>query len=100
MANLGCGNSGPAGARADRGAAARPPARRVERLLLPLVAEFNRPALDGEVIGELALPALGATIGFDARLPAGVAERMVTAAMANPVRENNRRPAGRAELRA
>jgi alcohol dehydrogenase class IV len=74
-------------------------------VLLPHVAAFNRPVLDGPAARALdGLGELYATIGFDARFAPGEvtaadAELMVTAALGNPSRENNRRPAGADDLR-
>jgi alcohol dehydrogenase class IV len=97
MANLACGNSGLGLVHALTAAPRLGlPHGELNGILLPVVAEFNRPELSGDVLGEIdALPALYATIGFDARLPAGAAERMVTAAMANLFRENTSAPPGR-----
>jgi alcohol dehydrogenase class IV len=102
MANLACGNSG-LGLVHALSAAPRLglPHGELNGVLLPVVAEFNRQALRGDVLGEIdALAGLYATIGFTARLPDGVAERMVAAAMTNPFRDNNARPAGPEEMRA
>jgi alcohol dehydrogenase class IV len=102
MANLACSNSGLGLVHALTAAPKLGlPHGELNGILLPVVAEFNRPALTGEVLGEIdALAPLYARIVFAARLPPGVTERMVAAAMGNPFRANNLRPADADELRA
>ena len=106
MANLACGNAGLGLVHALTSAPdVHLPHGYQNGVLLPHVAAFNRPALDGPAAGALdGLDELYATIGFDARFAPGEvsaadAELMVTAALGNPFRENNRRRADADELR-
>ena len=75
-------------------------------MLLPHVAAYNRPTLDGRAADEAArVEELYRQIGFEAsfragELSAGDAGRMVTAALGNPFLANNRRAAGKRDLRA
>jgi alcohol dehydrogenase class IV len=74
-------------------------------VLLPHVAAYNQPALDGAAAEEAArVEDLYREIGFEARfapgeLSADDAGLMVTAALGNPFLANNRRAAGAGELR-
>jgi alcohol dehydrogenase class IV len=106
MANLACGNAGLALVHALSSA----PTVRLSHgyqngVLLPHVAAFNLPVLEGAAAAEISqLPEFLERIGFRARFDPGElsetdAEAMVTAALANPFTANNRRPAGEAELR-
>jgi alcohol dehydrogenase class IV len=106
MANLACGNAGLGLVHALTSAPdVHLPHGYQNGVLLPHVAAFNRPALDGPAARALdGLDELYATIGFDARFAPGEvtaadAELMVTAALGNPFRENNRRPADADDLR-
>lgn len=107
MANLACGN-------AEMGLVhALTSAPRVHLphgyqngVLLPHVARFNLPMVPGATAREIEeLPAFYGAIGFSARfgegeLSAEGAEQMIAAALENPFRENNARPADEADLRA
>jgi alcohol dehydrogenase class IV len=107
MANLACGNSGLGLVHALTSApAVRLPHGYQNGVLLPHVAEFNRDYVAPAVLDEIdALPNLYERIGFDVRferdeLDAADVRAMIAAAMRNPFRDNNRRPAGEDELRA
>jgi alcohol dehydrogenase class IV len=75
-------------------------------VLLPHVAAFNLPALRGPAADQAGrVDELYREIGFRARfergeVSAGDAELMVTAALGNPFRANNRREADAEDLRA
>src|SRR5579875_116879 len=106
-ANLACGNSGLGLVHALTSApAVGLPHGYQNGVLLPHVAEFNLPAVRPRFREELRrLADLYERIGFSARfapseLPAAGVDAMVAAALANPFRENNCRPAGEPELRA
>lgn len=74
-------------------------------VLLPHVASFNAPVLDEVAAREIArLPAFYERIGFEpsfagGELDAAGAEAMIAAALSNPFRDTNRRPADEADLR-
>jgi alcohol dehydrogenase class IV len=100
MANLACGNAGLGLVHALSSATSvRLPHGLQNGVLLPYIAAFNRPVLSAEALAEVdALAGLYAELGFEARfdadaLPPGAAEAMVTAALGNPFRDNNRRRA-------
>ncbi|MGH2872227.1 MAG: iron-containing alcohol dehydrogenase, partial [Solirubrobacteraceae bacterium] len=106
-ANLACGNAGLGLVHALSSAASvRLPHGRQNGVLLPHVAAFNGPMLRPAVARTVELlGGLYEPIGFGARfadgeLDAGDADAMVAAALANPFRELNCRPAGEPELRA
>jgi alcohol dehydrogenase class IV len=107
MANLACGNSGLGLVHALSSApAVRLAHGHQNAVLLPHVAAFNRDHVAPAVVEEIdRLDALYDRIGFDARFEPGEVlaadvDAMVAAALTNPFRENNRRLAGEAELRA
>jgi alcohol dehydrogenase class IV len=107
MANLACGNSGLGLVHALSSAVDVHLAHGYQNgVLLPHVSAFNRGSVAPAVAEEIdALSGLYAEIGFEPRFgaaevsTAGV-EAMVSAALSNPFRENNRREAREAELRA
>jgi alcohol dehydrogenase class IV len=74
-------------------------------VLLPWVAEFNRPVLDERAAREIdELPGFYERIGFEPRFSPGLlsgddAEAMIAAGMSNPFRATNRRPSVEADLR-
>jgi len=74
-------------------------------VLLPHVAAFNREHVAPAVAAEIdALDGLYEAVGAPSRfaageLTAGDAGLMVAAALGNPFRDNNRRPAGPDDLR-
>jgi alcohol dehydrogenase class IV len=107
MANLACGHSGLGLVHA---LTASPdvhlPHGYQNGVLLPHVAAFNAAVVSPEAAAEMgALGGLYAAVGFEPSFrlgeigPAGV-ERMVAAALGNPHRQNNRRPADEDDLRA
>lgn len=106
MANLACGSAG-LGLVHTLSSATRVkvPHGLQNGILLPHVAAFNRPALSADVLGEVEqLPELYARVGFEARfdeaqLPADAQTAMVAAAIGNPFKDNNRRPANAGQLR-
>jgi alcohol dehydrogenase class IV len=103
MANLACVNAELGLVRALTSApGVRLPHGYPNGVLLPHVAEFNRPALRDEVVREIEeLPGVYEQIGFNARFTDDVdSELMVAAALENPFLTNNARAAGEAELRA
>jgi alcohol dehydrogenase class IV len=107
MANLACGNSGLGLVHALTSAPdVHLPHGYQNGVLLPAVARFNQPAVRADVEHESAkLTALYARIGFTERfapgeLTADGVDAMVSAALANPFRANNRRLAEEADLRA
>jgi alcohol dehydrogenase class IV len=106
MANLACGNAGLALVHALSSATSvRLPHGLQNGVLLPYVAEFNRPVLGPEALTEVeALPGLYAELGFAAQFaPDAVTpdagDAMVAAALGNPFRDNNRRRSVRGQLR-
>jgi alcohol dehydrogenase class IV len=107
MANLACGNSGLGLVHALTSAPeVKLPHGYQNGVLLPHVARFNRARVREELARELdQLAALYSRIGFTDRFVAGELEprhvdSMVAAALANPFRQNNCRPAGEEDLRA
>lgn len=103
MANLACGNAELGLVHALTSApAVRLPHGYQNGVLLPHVAEFNRPALRDEALREIEeLPGFYEQIGFDARFTDDVdGELMVAAALENPFRANNARSASESDLRA
>lgn len=107
MANLACGNSGLGLVHALTSApTVRLPHGYQNGILLPHVADFNRPAVGEPARREIAqLERLYERIGFPpafapGELPDPDQEAMVAAALANPFCENNRRAATAEELRA
>jgi alcohol dehydrogenase class IV len=103
MANLACGNAELGLVHALTSAqGVRLPHGYQNGVLLPHVAEFNRPVLRDEVVREVdELPAFYERVGFEPRFAGQVDdELMVAAALENPFRANNARSAGEAELRA
>jgi alcohol dehydrogenase class IV len=106
MANLACGNAELGLVHALTSApSVKLPHGYQNGVLLPHVAEYNLPLLNRAAAEEVSrLPALMAQVGFEPRFAAGEvseveADAMVTAALSNPFTENNRRPAGEADLR-
>ena len=107
MANLACGNAELGLVHALSSApGVHLPHGYQNAVLLPHVAAFNTPVLDGAATAEIAtLPALYEQLGLRDRFAADDlspqdVELMVAAALANPFLHNNRRPAGEPELRA
>jgi alcohol dehydrogenase class IV len=103
MANLACGNSELGLVHALTSApGVRLPHGYQNGVLLPFVAEFNRPALRDQAAREIEeLPAFYEQIGFEARFTDDVdGELMVAAALENPFLDNNARQASGADLRA
>ncbi|MGH2874831.1 MAG: iron-containing alcohol dehydrogenase [Solirubrobacteraceae bacterium] len=107
IANLACGNTGLGLVHALSSAASvRLAHGRQNGVLLPHVAAFNRPMLRPGVARIVdGLAGLYDRIGFEARfadgeLGPGDADAMVGAALANPFRELNCRPADESDLRA
>lgn len=107
MANLACGSSGLGLVHALSSATAiHVPHGLQNGVLLPHVAEFNRPILGPEALQEVdGLAAMYAELGlpttFDAAgLPGNAADAMLGAALGNPFRDNNRRQANQRQLRA
>lgn len=107
MANLACGNSRLALVHALTSAPTVELAHGYQNgVLLPHVAAFNLPLLEGAARTEVeALPALLAELGVEPRFATGElddagAEAMVAAALENPFTANNLREAGEADLRA
>jgi alcohol dehydrogenase class IV len=107
MANLACGSSHLGLVHALSSSPAVHIAHgRQNSVLLPHVAAFNEPVVDHATIPEIAaLPELYAALGIEAQWQPGEldlagAESMVQAALVNPFRANNRRPASEEELRA
>jgi alcohol dehydrogenase class IV len=74
-------------------------------VLLPHVADFNAPVLDDRAAREIEkLPAFYERLGFVPRFAGGelteaAGEAMIAAALANPFRHTNRRPADESDLR-
>jgi alcohol dehydrogenase class IV len=106
MANLACGNAELGLVHALTSAPSVKLAHGYQNgVLLPHVAEYNLPVLDPAAADEVArLPALMAQVDFQPRFAAGElaeadVEAMIAAALSNPFAENNRRPAGEADLR-
>jgi alcohol dehydrogenase class IV len=106
MANLACGNAELGLVHALTSApSVKLPHGYQNGVLLPHVAEYNLPVLDRAAADEVArLPALMAQVGFQPRFAPGElaeadVEAMIAAALSNPFAENNRRPAGEADLR-
>ncbi|HEY2600719.1 MAG TPA: iron-containing alcohol dehydrogenase [Thermoleophilaceae bacterium] len=106
IANLACGNAQLGLVHALSSApAVELPHGYQNGVLLPHVAEFNRPVLDERTERELEqLPGFYESIGFEARfapdeIGAARADAMVAAAMSNPFRQTNRRPSSEADLR-
>jgi alcohol dehydrogenase class IV len=106
MANLACGNSGLGLVHALTSApSVSLPHGYQNAVLLPHVAQFNRAHVAPAVAAELdELAPLYERVGFEARFAAGEvdavgARAMAAAALGNPMRENNRREVGEAELR-
>lgn len=102
MANLACGNAELGLVHALTSApGVRLPHGYQNGVLLPYVAEFNRPALRDSVAREIEeLPGFYERIGFDARFTDGVdGELMVAASLKNPFLANNARQASEADLR-
>ena len=107
MANLACGNSGLGLVHALSSAPDVHLAHGYQNgVLLPHVAAFNRVVVAPATAAEIdRLGGLYDEIGVRSRFEAGEleaadAELMVAAAMSNPFRDNNRREAGPADLRA
>jgi alcohol dehydrogenase class IV len=103
MANLACGNAELGLVHALTSAPGVPlPHGHQNGVLLPFVAEFNRPALRDEVVREIEeLPGFYERIGFNARFEGDVnGALMVAAALENPFLANNARQASEADLRA
>jgi alcohol dehydrogenase class IV len=103
MANLACGNAELGLVHALTSApGVRLPHGYQNGVLLPFVAEFNRPALSVEARREIdQLPAFYEQIGFDARFDDDVdGGLMVAAALENPFLANNARDASESDLRA
>jgi alcohol dehydrogenase class IV len=107
IANLACGNAGLGLVHALSSAATVRLAHGYQNgVLLPHVAEFNRPLLRPAVGVEVdGLPSLYERIGFAPRFAAGDlspadVDAMIAAALANPFRESNCRVAIAADLRA
>ena len=107
MANFACGNSGLSLVHAVTGSSKiRIPHGRQNSVVLPLVAEFNRPVVSADVIAEIdALPRLYQ----DARIPTAfdadelipnAAEEFFHAGATSPFRHNNRRQITDGELLA
>jgi alcohol dehydrogenase class IV len=106
MANLACGNSELGIVHALSSAPdVHLPHGYQNGVLLPHVAAFNRPALEGRAAEEVGrVDELYREIGFAARFAPGEvstddADLMVTAALGNPFLANNRREAGADDLR-
>lgn len=106
MANLACGNSGLGLVHALTSAPdVHLPHGYQNGVLLPAVGAFNRAAVRPQAAAAIErLPALYERIGFQARFSPGELDRagveaMVAAALANPFRQNNCRPASEDELR-
>jgi alcohol dehydrogenase class IV len=106
MANLACGSAGLGLVHALSSASTvRVPHGLQNGVLLPHVAEFNRPVLGPDALAEVDL--LGRLYAeleleptFDpGALDAAAGEAMVTAALGNPFRTNNRRQSTAAQLR-
>jgi len=107
MANLACGNAEMGIVHALTSAPdVHLPHGYQNGVLLPYVADYNLPALNGRAAEHAgAVRELYAQIGFDAAFADGElsrddAELMVTAALANPFLPNNAREAGEPELRS
>jgi alcohol dehydrogenase class IV len=107
MANLACGNAEMGLVHALTSApGVQLPHGYQNGVLLPYVADFNRPALGDAQAREVAeLPGFYEQIGFSPRfapaeLSAADAELMIAAALENPFLANNARPAGESDLRA
>jgi alcohol dehydrogenase class IV len=107
MANLACGNAEMGIVHALTSAPdVHLPHGYQNGVLLPHVAAYNRPVLDGRAAEEAArVDDLYREIGFEAGFAAGElsaddAGLMVSAALGNPFLANNRRAAGADELRA
>ncbi len=100
MANLACGPAGLGLVHALSSATSVTLPHGLQNgILLPRVAAFNREHVSPDARAEIdLLPRLYAELGFDERLPAGVADAMVAAALENPFRANNRRPSTAADL--